>query len=94
MEFLEGTSIRDSVVFRTLDGAVANPTGVTYKYRIGAGSIVTFTYGTDSELVRDSTGHYHVDRSLTVGGWHRRWNGTGAVVAAEDASWTVTASRL
>lgn len=85
-----GSLERVSVTFTGTNGAVADPTAVTCRYRSPAGTETSLTYGVDGSLVKDSTGVYHVDIPCTVAGiWRARFAGTGAVVAAAEDSFTV-----
>lgn len=63
-----------------------DPTTVTFKFKPPTGTVTTYIYGTDAQIVRDSYGKYHVDMDLTVAGivyW--RWESTGPPIASEGA---------
>ncbi|MBL4763501.1 MAG: hypothetical protein JKY93_12495 [Gammaproteobacteria bacterium] len=76
---------RASITFSGLDGAPADPTTISFLMREPDGEITTFIYGTDAELVKDSTGRYHVDFTYQQSGRHfLKWTGTGAVELAES----------
>lgn len=82
-----GSLVRASVFFTDLNGAATDPTTITAKYQNPAGQETSKTYVTDPEVVKDSTGRYHIDITVaTAGTWYYRWNGTGAVVAAVEKS--------
>jgi len=50
----------------------------------------TYTYLTDSVVVKDSTGHYHIDVDASVAGtWTYRWFSTGTGQAADDQTFIV-----
>lgn len=86
-----GDAVRCTVTFRDLAGVVADPTAVVAKYRNGSGAVTTKTYGVDAEVVKSSTGVYYIDITPDAAGtWHYRFSGTGAVIAAEEASFSVT----
>ena len=86
--FQQGQLVRLSVAF-TVASTATDPTAVTLKIRTPSNSTVTYTYGTDGALVKDSTGNYHLDYTVAAKGLHiYRWAGTGAVVAAEEGSFT------
>jgi hypothetical protein len=55
-----GDLVRCTGTFASSDANV-NPAAVLFKIKTPSGTITTYTYGTDAELVRDSTGVYHVD---------------------------------
>lgn len=70
-------------------GSNVNPSAVMFKVKTPAGTVTTYTYGTDAALVRDSTGVYHVDvDAATAGDYvYRFWStGTGQA-AAEGQFW-------
>jgi uncharacterized protein YfaS (alpha-2-macroglobulin family) len=86
-----GDAVRCEVVFRDLDGQLADPDAVTFRYRQGNGAITVLTYGADAELVRDSLGTFHADVVPDVAGvWHYAFRGTGSVKAAAERSFRVT----
>lgn len=76
------------------DGVMVNPTTVRFKVlEPGARTPTTLTYGTDSALVRVSTGVYRVDLSLPDSGvWQVRWEATGNYISAEEFSIQVAMS--
>lgn len=66
----------------TVSDVATDPTTVTFDYRKPGGTQATWTYGTDAEVVKSSTGVYYVDLTLdTAGEWYYQWNGAGTVVA-------------
>ena len=90
--YYPGEQVRVKCEFR-VDDVLTDPTGVVFKYKPPVGAIVTYTYGTDPELVKASTGTYHVDLTLTDDGkWEVRFEGTGAVVAAVEGIVKVASS--
>lgn len=77
--------IRCSVNFKNLAGTDFDPAAVIFKLRTPAGVESSKTYGTDIELVKDSTGNYHIDFEVLEGGtYYFRFKGTGAG-AGEDS---------
>ncbi len=63
----------------------ADPTTVVFKLQIPGSDVVEYTYGVNAEIVKDSTGAYHFDLSLTLEGTYSySWHGTGAVIFADD----------
>lgn len=77
--------------FKNIDGEQQDPTTVTFKIQIPdeEGTVVTYVYGVDSELVKDpvEVGRYHVDYTITVKGMHKWWTiGTGLVQAVEGTT--------
>lgn len=60
-------------------GDAADPTGLTFTLQPPDGVTVTYVYGTDAELVKDSVGNYHVDITLAQAGRHAyKFTATGA----------------
>jgi len=61
-----------------------DPTTLTFKMREPDGTITSYVKDTDSELVADSTGNFHVDWPIAqVGKHYYRWVGTGAAAEAD-----------
>ncbi len=86
--YLKGNVVRLSVGFTDDAGDGADPTGVEFDIQPPADADkVTYTYGEDAELVKDSTGNYHVDWTVIAAGVHwYKFTGTGASAAVEE-SW-------
>lgn len=81
--FEQDSLIRFKATFKDLSGVVTDPTAVTLRITKPATDPVIYTYGTDAELIKDSTGVYHMDFSCEIVGEHKyRWRGTGAVQIA------------
>jgi hypothetical protein len=80
-----GDVARCTLTFRTVlpdgsQGAITDPTTVTAKVRTPAGAETSYVFGVASELVKDSTGIYHIDVPCLVSGKYVvRGIGTGAV---------------
>lgn len=71
-------------------GVATNPTATTFRIREPSGTVTTYLYGSDNELVRDSAGRFHVDWSATEAGEHRvHWQGTGAAQGAAFGAFMV-----
>lgn len=81
----KGDLARSSNTFKNASDVVTNPTTVTVKVEDPSGNESSYVYGTDSEVVRDSTGVYHIDITTDeVGTWVVRWVGTGAVAQVDE----------
>lgn len=87
-----GSTVRITGTFLDQDDTDTDPTvSVVFKIRSPSGTETTYTYGTDAELQRESTGDYTCDVRVTEGGrWLYRWEaqttiGTTAYVAGEGA---------
>ncbi|HKX83400.1 MAG TPA: hypothetical protein VJL58_04195 [Pyrinomonadaceae bacterium] len=92
-EYPFGTQVRCSVVFRNAAGDEADPTTVTFRVRDPEGTTIVYVYNTDPELVRSAAGRFYVlvtaDNTRT---WIYRFEGTGAVVAADEKTFHVEES--
>lgn len=76
----------------SVDGLAADPTTLTFSYRIDDGDIITLEYGVDSEIVKTDTGEYSIELPVTEPGrWYGRWEAVGAVDGASELmfdAWT------
>jgi uncharacterized protein YfaS (alpha-2-macroglobulin family) len=85
-----GDLVRCTAAFTDTAGTAIDPTTVSFRVKDPAGTITTYAYGTDSELVKDSTGNYHVDIDANTDGiWAYRFSSTGAGQAAAEATFRV-----
>lgn len=92
MSALVGASRRFSCTFK-VSGTLTNPTTTTAVVKDPAGTETSYVYGTDAEVVRSTTGTYHIDLTFTSAGtWSVLWLGTGAVVAVAKSSEQATAT--
>lgn len=67
-----------------------DPGTVAVLYKNPAGVVTKKVFGTDSEVVKDSTGVYHIDVDIDADGqWKYRWESTGVGQAAEEAEASV-----
>lgn len=79
--------------FTNSAGVLTDPTTVTLRWRVAGGTETVYTWtaavpGTD--IVKDSVGIFHAYITVVAPGTHYlRWEGTGAVVAAEEATFSV-----
>lgn len=84
-----GQKVRCTVNFK-VNGTLTDPTTVRCKVKDPSGNVTTYVYGTDAELVRESTGVYHVDVVTDEKRqWHFRFEGTGTCTAVEESSFGV-----
>lgn len=82
-----GDQVRVQASFRDLDGDLTNPTSTTLKYKDPSGNVTTVNNG---DISNDGTGVKYYDITVDEAGqWWYRFSGTGAVVAAEEAFFTV-----
>ena len=92
-EYALQTAVRCDVTFRNLAGNVADPTTVTFYVHDSEGEETDYLYGVDPEIVRVSTGIYYVLVDANKPGtWTYRFNGTGAVKAADEEQFRVLRS--
>ena len=93
--YMVGTLVRCSGAFRTAAGAAQDPAAVSFTFKNPDGDIETYVHGTDVELVKDSTGNYHVDVDADApGGWYFRFAGTGSGQAAAEGQFRVDSSKV
>jgi hypothetical protein len=91
--FTKGATVRVTGTFRNAAGALADPSTVTFKYRIGQGATTTRTY--PATIIRDSMGVYHVDLAASTSGtWWYRWESTGDPQTSVEVAYFVTPTRL
>ena len=84
MRFDIGDRVRITATFTDLAGAVADPTTVALTVKAPDGTL------TSPSNSKDSTGVYHADVNPDASGtWWYRWTGTGALVAAEEGTFSV-----
>lgn len=81
-----GDTRRLTATFTNLAGTETDPSTVTFKIKLPDGTVTTYVYGTDAELVRSGAGVYYVDYSITQAGrYSYRFEGTGTVATAENS---------
>lgn len=92
--YVKGNLVRVAGSFTDENGAAMNPTVVKCAVLPPATvTPTTYTYGTDAAVVRDSTGHYHVDLDASTEGlWRYRWYSTGSGQAAAESEFQVRSS--
>ncbi len=82
-EYHIGELVRSSVVV-TNDDKEAEDTTLGVWYRMKDGSVTNKNYPADPEIVKDSTGHYHIDLLAEEAGLrHVYWKGTSVKSATE-----------
>jgi hypothetical protein len=81
--------------FTDEDGTLIDPTTVVFRTYSPLGVEATYTYGTDDEIEKVSTGVYNADFDVgdDAGRWHWRWQVTdGFILAARQGSFVVQSS--
>jgi len=93
--YMVGTKVRLSAAFADVADAAQDPGGVQFKIRAPDGTVTTYVYGTDAQLVKDSTGNYHVDWLIAASGVHRyRFAGVTSGQAAAEGTFRADQSRV
>lgn len=91
---IAGTLVRfyTSTPFTNISGTVTDPTEVKFGYTVNGGPPTTFTYGVGAQVVRDSTGTYHIDIDTTglSGTWTYAWVGYGTVQTRAESQLIVS----
>ena len=86
----KGDLVRVTGTFTDSAGSATDPSVVICQYVDPSGNTVSKTYITDAEVVKDSTGVYHLDIDADeVGSWHYRWYATGTGQSAGENSFNV-----
>ena len=77
-----GSRIRFHAAFSSMQGTPTDPSTITLKVRPPGGTQTYYTFA-GGQLIKDSTGVYRIDLTVTVAGaWTYRWEGSGAIVIA------------
>jgi hypothetical protein len=85
--YIQGNTVRITATFTDLYTDEADPTDVEFTTHAPDGTEVTYVYGIDPEITKDSTGVYYCDFVINQGGtWTYRWTGVGVLVAAGQGS--------
>ncbi len=93
--YLVGAKPKVYAVFRDEDNELIDPTAVSFIFRNPAGDTTTYVFNTNVELVRDSTGKYHVEINANAAGfWHYRYESTGDGQAAFEGRFAVDRSNF
>ena len=94
MTILAGNIVKIRVTFKDENGVKRDPADVTVVRQKPTGSPETFIYGTDPEVVKESTGIYYLlnDTTGNVGDWEFVWSSTGTYQAVGETSFTVRAA--
>lgn len=87
--------VRCRAEFRNTSDVLTDPTSVVFKFKNPAGTITTYTYGTDVELVKENTGIYYVDIDIdSIGSWSYRFEGSGSLKTASESKFTIKQSEF
>lgn len=89
-----GTRVRCSMTFYSNPDditTVADPDTVTFRFKSPLGVVTQYVYPTDIQLVKDSTGVYHVNVTPDVDTeWEYSFKGTGVIAVVKQGRFTAT----
>lgn len=95
MSFQIGDKIRLTATFRDVGRFLADPDTVRFRFKQECNAETAYVYLTDSQIVRDSVGVFHVDLALTAQGeWWFRWEGDGTLAGAIEKALEVDPSKF
>lgn len=90
-----GDKVRLSAAFTDISAVAQDPGGVEFKIRAPAGTVTSYVYGVGAEVVKDSTGNYHVDYLISAAGRYRyRFAGVTSGQAASERQFRADSSGL
>ena len=93
--YSKGDLVRVTGVFKNAAGSAFDPATVRYKFKTPTGTVTTYIYGTDAQLVKDAVGNYHVDIDADmVGVYYDRWEAVGTGKSAVEGGFTVSESQF
>ncbi len=93
-DYIKNNVVRISIAF-TVASVATDPTIVTCYIKDPTSVLTTYVYGTNNQLVKDSTGNYHVDIFASIAGnWWYRFEGTGTVISANENEFIVIRSQI
>jgi hypothetical protein len=94
MPFTQGDLVRLDGIFRTAAGVLLDPTAVSVTVVRPDEQRNTYTYVTDADVVKDTTGTYHINVSASIPGtWRYWWHSTGTGQAGKEESFIVLAAK-
>lgn len=94
-EYDRGDLVRCSGVFTNITGAAIDPSVVNISVKTPEGVISTRTFGTHAEVIKVSTGSYHLDVDANESGtWYFRWHSTGVGQSAAESAFIVKRSQF
>lgn len=81
--FQIGDKLRITITFRDVDRVISDPTTVRFLVKKPSGIESTYTFGVDSEVVREKVGVYHFDLPFDAADeWTYRWEALGDAAGA------------
>lgn len=89
-----GDVVRCTATF-SVSGTNTDPSAVTFKYKAPSGTITTYVYGTDAQLVKSAVGIYYVDVTVSApGSYAYRFSSTGTGRAAAEGRFEASHSQF
>ena len=86
---------RLSLTITTILGVVGDPTTLVFVMNAPSGTVTTHTWQTDTALVKESAGVFHVDWPVAQVGTHRySWVSSGVNAAYAEDSFISVARRV
>ena len=90
-----GDKVRTTGTFTNAAGTAIDPAVVKFSVKPPSGTVTTYTYGVDSEVVKSATGIYYIDTDLNeVGNWAVRAWSTGTGQASDETYFSVASSEF
>lgn len=91
-EYFKGTLVRAKCTLADPNSgyALTDPDVLSVAVTDPADASTVYVYGTDPEVVKDSTGKFHIDISgSAVGVWKHYWTATGSVQGANRGQFKI-----
>lgn len=90
-----GDKVRCQGTFTDSDGDEQDPISVFVSVKEPGGTITTYEYGEDGEVIKSATGVYYVDLDAdTTGRWWYRFYATGSGQASSEEAFDVASSEF
>jgi hypothetical protein len=90
-----GDMVRVSSNFVDTANTSTDPNTVVFKMKEPNNTVTTYTFGVNAQMVKESTGNYHVDWLVGASGFHvYNYRGNGVANAAEEASFMAVPSQF
>ena len=90
-DYYIGNLVTVNITFKDANGDLVDPTVVTLEVRNPLGAEITYTYGVDAGLIKDSVGNYHYDINANLAGlWVYLWSASGIGQSSNGGSFIVT----
>jgi hypothetical protein len=89
-DFEPVTRVRVRAKIRSLEGALTDPTQLVFSIQEPDENVTSYTWGIDSEVVKESDGEFYVDWEADQPGLHRyKWQANGAVQVAFGGAFNI-----